>query len=257
MLRERKNPGQGGAPLRYHAGMRPLGFFPPRPPCPVRREGRARPLGLALAVFVAGCSTFRPVQPLDPGQTALGVSLGGPLLNTLGTVFPTPILNVVAARGLRSRAGNMPWAVTGALDITAALYGNLHLEPGMVAYPIVQTGGAVPSVAVAGSLHVLANRHDSLFVPHLAGIASWRWGAQLLVYTGGDAALAIKTPAAPLIGPLAGAEWVHGRGRFGLEVKWLAPYHDVEPAAPTWIAPFHHGYFSVLLGAGYQFGGTR
>jgi hypothetical protein len=247
MLRERKNPGPG-LPLRYHAGMRPNG---PRPPC------LGRLLGAVFALFFPACSTFGPVQPLAPGETALGVSLGGPLLQTLGTVFPTPVLTVTAARGLHSRPLDVPWAVTGAADVTAALFGDLHLEPGLVAYPIVRKAGAIPTVAVAGSLHVLANRHDSLFAPHLAGIASWHLSQCLLVYTGADAAMAIKSPAAPIVGPLGGVHWVTGRGRFGLEVKWLAPYHDVEPAAPTWIAPFHHGYFSVLLAAGYHFGGAR
>ena len=250
MLRERKTPGQG-SPLRYHAGMRPPG--PRGPAC----CGRL-PSGCAgfFTLFFAACSTFRPVRPLDPGATALGVSLGGPLLQTLGTVFPTPILSVAGAHGMQA-AGAMPWAVTGALDVTAGLYGNLHVEPGVVFHPIVHEAGLAPTLAVAGSLHVLANRHDALIAPHVAAAVSWRPATAFVVYTGADAAMAIAAPARLIAGPLGGVEWVRTRWRYGLEVKWLAPYHDVEPAAPTWIAPFHHGYFTVLLGASYQLGGAR
>ena len=42
-------------------------------------------------------STFRPVRPLAPARTALGVSLGGPLLQPQRTVFPTPILSLGGA----------------------------------------------------------------------------------------------------------------------------------------------------------------
>jgi hypothetical protein len=255
MLWERKNRGQG-SPLRYDAGMRPLAPQATRRGC-----GRAA-FGLVLPLILAGCSTFRPVQPLAPGETALGVSLGGPLLNTLGTVFPTPILAVSGARGLQSRALGIPWTATGAIDLTAAMFGDLHVEPGLVGYPIVQdtrapSGAGRPTIAVATSLHVLANRHDSLFAPHVATVASWQLGRTFLAYAGADAAVAIKTPVHPIAGPLGGAEWVTGRSRFGLEVKWLAPYHDVEPLAPGWISPFHHGYFTVLLGYDHHFGGGQ
>jgi hypothetical protein len=231
--------------------------MPPHGPREPSGCGRLRSGGaVAFTLFFAGCSSFRPVRPLEPGTTALGVSLGGPLLNTLGTVFPTPILSVAGARGMQA-AGALPWAVTGALDVTAGLYGNLHVEPGVVFHPIVHEGGWAPTLAVAGSLHVLANRHDALVAPHAAAAVSWRLGTAFVVYTGADAAMAIARPVRLIAGPLAGGEWLRGRWHHGLEVKWLAPYHDVEPAAPTWIAPFHHGYFTVLLATGYQFGDAR
>jgi hypothetical protein len=201
-----------------------------------------------------GCSTTRPLRPLKPGETSLGASLGGPLINTLGAVFPTPMLTLGAARGLSDKV-----ALTGALNVTAALYGTVHLEPGVVFFPVRSEHGGVPTVAVSGSFHVLANGKDVLLGPHMAGLCSWRLAAPLLGYAGVDAALAFAPTtdrdARLVAGPLVGAELARGTARFGLEVKWLAPQYDVAPAAPAWISPGHHGYLSVVLGFGYRFGG--
>jgi hypothetical protein len=213
------------------------------------------PVTAALVIFLTGCSTLRPVQPLPRGETTVAASLGGPLINTLGTVFPTPVLTVGAARGLGEAFGQ-PWSASAGWNLTAALFGVLHVEPGLVTYPLISSDGWTPTLAVAGSLHVLANRHDWLVAPQVAAVASW-WRDRFGFYGGAEVAMALVRPARPIAGPLAGAQVSRGRGFFGLEVKWLALHYDVEPAAPNWISPLHRGYFSVLLGGGYRFGGSR
>lgn len=213
---------------------------------------------LAVACAISACSTTRPIQPLAPGETALGVSLGGPLLQTLGTVFPTPILSVGVAHGHAPNRLSLgaPWALTGAIDVTAALFGSLHVDPGLALYPLVRSQGAVPTVGLFCNLHVIANREDVLLAPQVAGITSWRLGRPWLLYVGLDAARPVKAQASWLAGPMLGTQWDRGQTRFGLEAKWIAPYHDVEPVAPSWISPAHHGFFSLLLSVGYRFGGA-
>jgi hypothetical protein len=205
-------------------------------------------LGLALAV-ASGCAQTRVVRPLAPGETVAGVSLGGPLIGLFGAAFPTPILQVGGARGLAERL-----AVTGNLDLTAALYGTLHLEPGVIWHPVVQGPGLLPSIGLAGSLHLLTDFSAARLAPHVAAVASWPLAGAHTFYAGIDAAVVPGTSTRAVVGPLAGGELRRGSLGLAVELKWLAPYHDVEPAAPSWISPGQRGFLTVLLGVSYHRG---
>ena len=200
------------------------------------------PLALALGC-AAACSTVRPVRPLGPGNAVVAASVGGPLLQTFGVVIPTPILTVGGGYGVTDR-----WNTTASLDVTAAAYGTVHVEPGVGFFPIVHDAGGVPTVMLGGSLHALTNFKAARVMPATTAIASWRLRGRHVLHAGADAALAFGSPTRVVAGPLAGGELRFGRVGLGLEVKWLAPYYDIEPLAPDWISPGHRGYFSVLLG---------
>ena len=165
------------------------------------------------------------------------------MVRLFGAAFPTPILQASAAYGVRERM-----AVTGNLDLTAALYGTLHLEPGLVWHPVVRQAGFWPTLGVAGSVHVLTDFAALRVAPQLAGLFSWPLGGVHSIYVGADAAVVPSAHTRVVAGPLAGAELRVGRLGLGLELAWLAPYYDVDPLAPSWLSPAHHGFFSVLLG---------
>jgi hypothetical protein len=214
----------------------------------VRQRVRAARAVLALALAgVLGCAQGRVVRPLAVGEQVLGGSLGGPVVALFGAAFPAPILQVSAARGLRERL-----AVAGNLDLTAALYGTLHLEPALVWHPLVRDRGPVPSLGLAGSLHVLTDFGDLLLAPQLSGVASWVAGQRHVLYAGVDTAFVRRTTTRLVVGPLLGAQTRRGRLDLTVELKWLAPNYDVAPLAPSWLSPGHHGFLSVLLGLGYH-----
>ena len=87
--------------------------------------------------------------------------------------------------------------------------------------------------------------------------AAWRVGAlhRHLLYVGADAGTLVTSRTRVLAGPLAGGELRVGR-RAGLvvEAKWLSPWYDVRPLAPTWVSPDDHGYLSLLLGCNIYWG---
>jgi hypothetical protein len=210
-----------------------------------RRSAPTRAVLLAtLAAVAAGCASTRPTQPLPPGRLSHAASVGGPLVAAVGAVLPTPILNAGAAYGATERL-----TAYGNVDLTALAFGTLHVEPGAVWHPAVPSGGAVPAPAFAASLHLLTDLEQTRVAPQLTALGSWTIAARHLIYAGADTALPIGHPTHLIAGPLVGLEWRRGRVGLGVEVKWLAPYHDVEPLAPTWISPGHHGYLSILLGA--------
>ena len=199
---------------------------------------------LACAALVAGCAATHAVRPLGRGNGAVHASLGGPLVTVGSATIPTPILSVGGAYGVRDDA-----EVTLHADATAALFGVLHVEPGVAFHPVIRDGGAIPTLTAAASLHLLTNFNDTRLAPQVTLAGAWRVRRRHLIYLGADTAVASGSPARVVFGPLLGGEARLGR-RLGLarEMKWLAPYYDVGPLAPSWVSPGSHGYFSVLLG---------
>jgi hypothetical protein len=180
-------------------------------------------------------------------------SLGGPLVQVSGLDIPTPIISLGGGYGLRDDLD-----ATLEADVTAATFGVLHLEPGLAAHPLRSACGPVPTVTVAGAVHVLTNFSDTRVAPQVTGAAAWRVGRGHMVYLGVDAALAFGSPTRVVVGPLAGGELRVGAAwGLALEAKWLAPNYDVGPTAPTWLSPGNRGYLSVLLGATRYFGEVR
>ncbi len=166
------------------------------------------------------------------------------MLQALGLTIPTPILMAGTAYGVRD---DLEVGVRG--DATASAYGVAHVEPGVAWHPI-------PTVTLAGSLHLLSDFQAFRAAPLVTGVHAWRLGHHL-VYAGADVAVAFGNPTRVVAGPLAGTELRLGRWGLALELKWLAPYHDVEPLAPTWISPAHHGYLSAIVGVSRYVGEVR
>jgi hypothetical protein len=181
--------------------------------------------------------------------------VGGPLVSVSDTPVAAPILDLGAGYGLTDR-----WDVFARADVTAAVYGDLHLEPGAAFHAVVREAGLVPTVTLAGSAHLLTDFSDVRLGPQLSALAAWRVGAshRHLVYVGADALTLVPGRTRVLLGPLAGAEARVGR-RVGLvlEAKWASPWYDVRPLAPTWISPGDRGYLAVLLGCNVYWGDVR
>jgi hypothetical protein len=219
-----------------------------------------------LLGLTAACSTTHVVRPLGAGNASINASLGGPLVQVGSIVTPVPILSLGGAYGVRDDVEVLAHA-----DVTAAIYGDLHLESGIAYHPIVRQSGAVPILTLAGSVHVLTDVSDTRVIPQVTLAAAWHVAGKHLVYVGADNALAVgcrgsgcdgsdpQAPSSPtryVFGPLVGGELRVGHVGLVLEMKWLAPYYNEAPTAPAWIAPGSLGYFSVLLGANYYLGDT-
>jgi hypothetical protein len=216
--------------------------------------GRRSCAGLAL-LGLASCATSHFARPLGRGNAVAQASLGGPVVEVSGTPVAAPILDLGGGYGVTDR-----WDVFGRGDVTAATFGDLHVEAGAAFHPSVRDAGAVPTVTLAGSLHVLTDFADARLGPQLSALAAWRVGARHrhLVYVGADAGTLLPGRARLLAGPLVGAELRAGR-RAGLvaELKWLAPWYDVRPLAPTWVSPGDRGYVSLLVGANFYWGDVK
>jgi hypothetical protein len=203
----------------------------------------------ALAALAAalGCSTTRAVRPLGRGNAAFGISAGGPLVQALGADLATPIVTVGEVYGARDDLDVFVNA-----DLTAAVYGNLHVEPGAAYHFLVRDGGPVPTLTAAGSAHFLTDFDVARIYPQLTVTAAWLLHRRHVLYLGADGALGFSGQTRALVGPLVGVELRSGRVGVQLEAKWIAPYYDVAPTAPSWISPASHGYLTLLVGLSYH-----
>jgi hypothetical protein len=208
---------------------------------------------LGACVLAEACAPTHAVRPLGCGNAALHASLGGPLVEVSGIDTPIPIVSLGGGYGLGDQL-----TATAELDATAAVFGVLHVQPGLAYHPLVRQGGALPTITLAGSVHLLTNFDDTRVAPQATLAAAWRIGRRHLVYLGGDSALAIGDPTRLVAGPFVGGEARLGRAwGLVLEAKWLAPNYDVHPLAPTWISPASHGYLSLLVGLTRYIGDVR
>jgi hypothetical protein len=110
-------------------------------------------------------------------------------------------------------------------------------------------------LTAAPSLHLITNFTDTRAYPQLTLTAAWTIRGRHLIYTGGDAGVGFGARTRVIAGPLVGGELRVRRVGITLEAKWLAPYYDVAPTAPSWISPFDRGYLTLLAGVTYYTGG--
>ena len=171
------------------------------------------------------------------------------MVDAIGLDIPTPILTVGGAYGVRDDL-----EVTLHGDITAAVFGDLHVEPGVAYHPLIRESGLAPTLTVAGSVHLLTNLDDTRVAPQLTLAAAWRILRRHLIYAGADSGILFGSPSRIIVGPLLGGELRIAKMGLTIEAKWLAPYYDVAPTAPNWISPGSHGYLSIFLGATYYIG---
>jgi hypothetical protein len=213
-------------------------------------------VAIGTLLGLGACASSHFVRPLGKGGAVVAGSLGGPLVQIGGATFPTPIVDVSGGYGVRDDVDLfLRW------NITAAAFGDLHLEPGVAYHPLIRDHGGVPTVTVAGSLHFLTDfRTSARALPQLTIATAWALGKKRhLLYGGTDLAISFEGRGwVPIFGPFIGGELRVGK-RVGLtlEAKYLAPNYETRLLAPAWISPGGFGYLSILLGVNVYFGGVR
>ncbi len=101
----------------------------------------------ASVMLVTGnsCSSSRFVEPLAKKQHAIGVNLGGPLINFGGATIPTPLSSIVYGYGLDSNL-----TAFGGLHTTSLIFNNFHTDIGLT-YKFINQTKYTPSLS--GSLN--------------------------------------------------------------------------------------------------------
>jgi hypothetical protein len=82
---------------------------------------------LFLITALTACAPSRFVRPLEKGQKAVNMNLGGPLIGFAGTTIPIPLTSLTGGYGLKPG-----FSVFGSLHTTSLLFGVIQLEAGAV-----------------------------------------------------------------------------------------------------------------------------
>ncbi|MCO4773404.1 MAG: hypothetical protein KDA24_25450 [Deltaproteobacteria bacterium] len=101
---------------------------------------------VTLLCLGSGCATLNGARPLEPGETELGISIGGPVLEFGGGALPVPNLNIQGRHGL-VRALNRPLDIAYGLNATALPFGILQGHVGVNWLLVHQKQGA-PALAI-------------------------------------------------------------------------------------------------------------
>lgn len=208
----------------------------------------------ALAFFFTGCGTVSTVRPLEPGQSAVALSVGGPVV-TLPGIADVPLPYSV----LRYRWGlekNLEAHI--GLHPTMLAFRTIGLDAGL-SYEIVHGEKAVPSLVFGINPTIWVNPFNEAagFSPEAEAVLSWMIRDKLLVYAGGQAFFQLEKPYVPLAA-LLGAEYRLGPMGLGFEAKWYSPAENSEYRVVNFpLSPGDHGALGAVLGITLYPGGSN
>ncbi len=126
-------------------------------------------LFFSLILFLFSCSPARFVEPLEKGEVAAGINLGGPLIHFSGKVIPIPFSSVFAGYGLKDGT-----TVYSGLHLTSAAFKTFQMDIG-IAQRFCSQEGKKPGVTFGGAFNVMAHKSDFRLYPSLDVNAFWNY----------------------------------------------------------------------------------
>ncbi len=213
-------------------------------------------LYLICLVVMSSCAPSRFVKPLQKNQQAVNVALGGPLFEYSDVVIPMPFLSASYGYGFDS-------TLTGfaALNVSAALFGNLQMEIGATKQVLKQSG-YVPAISITPVANLIYKNKDAKkFYPQLDLNAFWEFNQNRnLFYAGvsnwfelaGKKAHEQEQTNHWLISPHIGQTFIRKRWDFTIEAKIIAPNISYESNVVDYKSPL-----GKRVAFGIYFGYTR
>jgi hypothetical protein len=214
---------------------------------------------LALAGLVS-CSSVRQIRPLDVGESAVNVSLGGPITKYIGDAYlPLPLISVGYNYGLMRT-----FDLEAGFHVMQAVFGIMHFDIGANWRPL-QSRAWIPGLIVTPRFHFMTNFEPDAFsfYPDLALTLAWHPKEFFYPYAGIENWFELRTerddnveqPHHWLIVPYAGAVLCRGRWQFQVEARAYTPNLRNTGRGPKNIGFGEYGILGVFLGVGRTFGG--
>ncbi|MEC7987548.1 MAG: hypothetical protein VX278_20445 [Myxococcota bacterium] len=222
-----------------------------------------------ILLLGSACGTMNSARPLDQGQHAVGLTVGGPMIE-----FPRksksyiPLPNAV----LEGRSGMAPikgknWDINYGINLTAIPFDQIGLHTG-ASFQLMKQNGNIPAVSVGNRLFLYSNHLSSTTIDdgkafwacnEIVTTASWKVGHQM-VYTGVSQYFDLSQPSATIT-PFLGAEFFNTGVKNGFvlqfEVRNYALGRNPTFDFLEWNTPFGSGAFGGNLGLTYRFGGAK
>ena len=215
---------------------------------------------IAPLLVLVGCSTLSGARPLEPGQHAVGATVGGVLV-PLGPI-PLPNVNVEAKHGLVTIA-DRPLDLNYGLNVTGLPFGIVQGHIGN-SFLLFDQAKARPALSLtqrlflatnsAGASNRVTSRVQGWALDQIELTASWKPGHQL-VYVGVAEYIDWGQPSL-LITPSVGAQLDPGEpGGFLIqpELRWYGVGRTTDADNIDWVGPT--GALGFSLGFATRFGG--
>ena len=211
-------------------------------------------------IFVFSCAPSRFVRPLEKKESAVNLSLGGPLFKYGNNeiIMPIPFMTATYGYGIDS-------TLTGfaSLNITSGLYGNVQTELGILKQ-FMEQQELFPSISASLALNIIYRdpRNSRLF-PQLDLFTFWEYGKKgNFFYTGVDTWLEFARKrdleedqqyhlfVSPLIGhTFNGEKW-----NFKIEAKFIAPHLSNKSMVVDYVTPVRdRGALGIYFGLTRKF----
>jgi len=207
-----------------------------------------------VLIAAARCGTVTAVTPLNRGESALNVSLGGPVANVSGMNIPLPYTVARYRYGLTDQAG-----IYAGVHLLAAGLGVAGFDVGF-SYHFLQQQGLIPTVgAIAGITALIKPGGGEAMFPQLDLVASYRLGDRFTTYFGSQSMYQFQSKPNVVLAPFIGTGWrISDPLSLNLEAKWYAPTEKTEPRIVDYSLPIsNHGAVGFVLGANWLFGGKH
>ena len=217
-------------------------------------------------LLCCACGTMNTARPLDKGQTAIGLSLGGPMVEFGGAFVPLPNAILEGKTGMKPINGHN-WDVNYGINLTALAFDQAGLHAG-ASYQLQNQNGNIPAISLGNRLFLYNNYPSPASTEEGKGIwandeinatFSWKIGKQM-VYTGISQYFDLSAPSLTLT-PFVGCELFHSGLTNGFALQFELRNYAVgrNPTVNTakWNAPFGSGAFGGSLGFIYRFGGAQ
>ena len=211
-----------------------------------------------LSVFLlCACGTMNGARPLEKGQHAVGLTIGGPMVEFGGAFIPLPNAVIEGRSGMAPIKGHR-WDVNYGLNLTAIAFDQIGTHVGGN-YLISPQDGMRPAWSVGTRMFLYSNHISSATVDDGKGLwatnevtttVSWKVGRQM-VYTGFSQYFDLSAPSLTLT-PFWGCELFHTGLQNGFALQFEIRNYVVG-RNPTvnlarWNTPFGSGAFGGSLG---------
>lgn len=207
---------------------------------------------LAVTFFLCGCAAHTNLIPLEKGQIAPNLSIGGPIVEAFGTHIPVPYLMAGADYGLSDEV-----SANASVHLLPLAYNIAGVDFSTTWFPL-KNNGWQPSVGIgprfSAFISTKKDMENRFFVyPGAFGSAAWEIGPGLF-YTGIDINYLLVRPhyddeAEILIfSPFTGYSWNIGN-RYSLltELKLQGANIQTNQIATSYTALGNYGAVTPLI----------
>jgi len=208
--------------------------------------------GLMVLIQLFSCAPSRIVRPLDKGQKAIGLNLGGPLIGFSGTTIPVPFTSLMYAQGVTEKT-----TVFGSIHTTSLLFGVIQTDIG-VCHRLYYSDSTRIGLSVTPAINLAYDKWEGNFKvwPQIDINVYWDIKPKKsFVYLGVDNWFELSGKKAHeqtqqnrwIINPQIGYTNSRNKWNYNIEFKYLVPYLNNEPGVVDYKGVNGKGAVGVYL----------